>query len=166
MKSVQAWGTDPAITKSLKVTRVTFMMVASFTTLAAADAMVTLQIFNVFGQATILALTFFFVTLCASAIVADLIIRSGQTIATLRSLGATKSAVIKSVFMGILTSGLVGSVVGILLGAGLGAAVGVFGVQTSASIGGGLVSAIMVLVFSIAALGSGAYVGVRRTWRN
>ena len=166
MKSVASWGSDPAITKSLKVSGLTFLMVASFTTLAAADAMVTLQIFNIVGQAAILSMTFIFVSVCASAIVADLLVRSGQSIDTLRSLGATKGAVVKSVFMGILMSGLIGAAIGVCLGGGLGAALSVFGVYAVGSIGGGLINAVAVFVLSIAALGSGVYIGVRRSWRN
>ncbi len=156
------------VARSLRVSRATFSMVAAFTAAVAANAMLSLQLLNGFGQAVVFALVFFFVAVIGIALVVDIFSRSNQAVATLRTLGATKGTVSRPLLVNLLMSGGAGCVAGAVLGGALGAGLGVYGlvpVQGAATgTAGTVVNAILVVVLSLAAMSLGTYMGVRRAW--
>jgi hypothetical protein len=154
-------GNDSVIARSLKVTNATFLMVGSVTTLMACESMVILGLLNALGEAAILGLTFALGLVITSALATDLVLRSSQSVATLRSLGATRGAVFRSILTSVFIFGVAGTAFGVAAGAGLG-----LGAGGAASLGGTLVNAALVAVLTLAALGAGVFVGVMRSWRS
>jgi cell division protein FtsX len=153
---------NQAVARSLKVTRTTYLVVAATTAAVVTNATVAMGAMGLSGQMILLALTFVFVASAASAVSTDILSRSSQTIANLRSIGATRRSIFGGVLLAFIGWGLAGAV----LGAGLGSAIGV--ALTSPS-GAGLPyygSAVFALVVAGGATASGVYFGVGMAWRS
>jgi ABC-type lipoprotein release transport system permease subunit len=152
------------------MTRATNVMIASFNAAVAAMAMLSLRAFSAGGQAVVYIVLFIFVSIVGLSFVSDVLSRSNQTIRALRSIGATKKIVTKSVIVGPLLSGIGGSVLGAVIGAGLGAGLGTMGLVAIQGPGlgaaGMVVNGALILVSSLAAMGLGVYSGVSRSWRS
>ena len=162
MKSSLAIRPDRVVARSLRVTRTTFALVAAFTAFATTNAMITLQFLSVFGQETIFTLLFVSVAVATFAITTDIISRSSQVIANLRSLGAQKIGVASAVFFFLLIYGAAGTVLGAGLGATLGSAMSsTFGLSLAT-----LTRAAAALGVSTTATVLGVYAGVRVAWRS
>jgi putative ABC transport system permease protein len=152
------------------MTRATNVMIASFNAAVAAMSMLALRAFSAGGQAVVYIILFVFVSIVGLSFVSDVLSRSNQTIRALRSIGATKKIVTKSVIVCPLLSGIGGSVLGAAIGAGLGAGLGTMGLVTIQGPGLGaadmVVNGALILVLSLAAMGLGVYSGVSRSWRS
>jgi len=147
------------LARSLKVSKSTHLVVATVAAAVAANAAAAIQLIGITGQIALLALIFVTLAAGTSAISSDIYTRSSQTLANLRSLGASSRSISSAVFFSVIGYGIAGSA----LGAGVGAALGiVLGGQ------GGAVSVMFavvgVILASSAAAAAGVYAGGRRTW--
>jgi predicted lysophospholipase L1 biosynthesis ABC-type transport system permease subunit len=151
------------VARSLRISRPTFYMVAAFSAAVAANAMITLQVLNSAGQAAVLGFTSLFVGIVGAAVAVDILSRSSQGLATLRTLGAKRETVAVSMVASLVTFGAAGSALGAALGVGLVAAL----IRSGPSIlSSTLVNALFVLGLSASAIGVGVYAGVRSSWHN
>ena len=163
MKKGAVPGPDSMVVRSLRISRPTFYMVAAFSAAVAVNAMITLQVLSSVGQAAVLGLTSLFVGIVGAAVAIDILSRSSQGLATLRTLGAKRDAVAVSMVAILVAFGAAGSALGTALGAGLVAAL----IRSGPLIlSGALVNALLVLGLSAAAIGVGVYAGVRASWHN
>ena len=147
------------LARSLKVSRSTHLVVASVAAAVAANAAAAIQMTGPFGQAVLLALIFVTLAAGTSAISSDIYARSSQTIANLRSLGASRRSLSSAVFFSVISYGVAGSA----LGAGLGAALG-YGLGGQGGAISAVVAVVGVVLASSAAAAAGVYVGGRRSW--
>jgi predicted lysophospholipase L1 biosynthesis ABC-type transport system permease subunit len=154
---------DSMVARSLRISRPTFYMVAAFSAAVAANVMIPLQVLSSVGQATVLGFTVLFVGIVGAAVAIDILSRSNQGLATLRTLGAKREAVAFSMVSSLVAFGAAGSALGAALGAGLVAALMRSGPLVLSYT---LVNALIVLGLSAAAIGLGVYVGVRASWHN
>ena len=163
MKKGVVPGPDSIVVRSLRIARPTFYMVAAFSAAVAVNAMVTLQVLNFVGQATVLGFTSLFIGIVGAAVAIDILSRSSQGLATLRTLGAKREAVAVSMVASLVAFGAAGSAVGTALGVGLVEAL----MRSGPSIlSGALVNALLILGLSAAAISVGVYAGVRASWHN
>jgi ABC-type lipoprotein release transport system permease subunit len=139
--------------------------VAAFSALVATNVMLTLQTLSLAGQAAVLALTFSLVCIITAALVVDILSRSSQTVATLRTLGANQRVVALSILVSLIAFGAAGSAAGALLGGGLGAALGALGAAPAQGAAATLTAGLVVWVLSIGAVAAGVLLGVRAAWR-
>jgi hypothetical protein len=153
---------NQAVARSLKVTRTTYMVIAATTAAVVANATMAMQTMALSGQLVVLAIIFVFVALASSAISADILGRSSQTLANLRSIGATRRSIYGGVLFAIIGWGLVGAVLGVGLGSLLGAALAGPSAAGLPYYGG----AVLALVVSGGATASGVYFGVGMAWRS
>ena len=165
MKRVTVRRADPVIARSLKVTRTTFSMVATFTAGVAANVMLSAQVLSALGQVAVFALMFAVISIISASLVADIFTRSNQVVTTLRTLGATKGAISKSIVVSLFVPGAAGAAIGAALGGGLGAA-GLVQGALGTGLGSIMLNGVVVLAMSLAAIGCGVYAGVRTAWRN
>jgi len=147
------------LARSLNVSKSTHLVVASLAAAVAANATAAIQLTGLMGEIALLFVIFVTLAVGTSAISTDIFARSGQTIANLRSIGASSRSLSNAVFFSVIGYGVGGSA----LGAGIGAALGlVLGGQ------GGALSAVLavlcVILASSAAAVAGVYAGGRRTW--
>jgi len=149
------------LARSLKVSRSTHLLVASVAAAVAANAAAAIQLTGTVGQAVLLVLIFVTLAAGTSAICSDIYARSSQTIANLRSLGASSSSLSRAVFLSVIGYGVAGSAIGAGLGAALGLALGGQGGAVSA-----LVAVLGVILASSAAAAAGVYAGGRRSWNS
>jgi hypothetical protein len=156
-------GPDSMVMRSLRISRPTFYMVAAFLAAVVANVTITLQGLSFVGQATVLGFTSLFVGVVGAAVATDILSRSNQGLATLRTLGARREAVAVSMVSSLVAFGAAGSALGAALGVGLAAVLIRSGPLILSS---ALVNALMVLGLSVAAIGVGVYVGVRASWHN
>ncbi len=163
MKKGVVPGLDPMVVRSLRISRPTFYMVAAFSATVAANTMISLQALSSVGQAAVLGFISLFVGIVGAAVTIDILSRSSQGLATLRTLGAKKGAVAVSMVASLVTFGAAGSVLGAALGVGLVAA---FIRSGSLVLSSALVNALLVFGISTAAIGVGVYAGVRASWHN
>ena len=147
------------LARSLKVSKSTHVVVASVAAAVAANAAAAILMTGTVGQIALLALIF--VTLAAGtrAISSDIYVRSSQTIANLRSIGASSRSLSSAVFLSVIGYGIAGSALGAGLGAALGVVLGGQGSVVSLSI-----AVLGVILASSAAAAAGVYAGGRRTW--
>jgi predicted lysophospholipase L1 biosynthesis ABC-type transport system permease subunit len=151
------------VVRSLRISRPTFYMVAAFSAAVAVNVMITLQALSYVGQATVLGFTLLLVGIVGAAVAIDILSRSNQGLATLRTLGAKREAVAFSMVSSLVTFGAAGSALGVTLGAGLVAALMRSGPLILSYT---LLNALIVVGLSAAAIGFGVYVGVRASWHN
>ena len=161
MKSQFSLRGDPLVTRSLKMTRTSFLLVATLTASITANAIVGMQLLGTAGQLALLVLMFISVTVATWSITADLFARSAQAVANLQSIGATRGSLSKAVLTAVLACGMAGTIIGAGVGTGLG-----FGVSSSIMTGlSMLANAGEVLLVSSAATAVGVFAGVRAAWR-
>jgi len=149
------------LARSLKVSRSTHLLVASVAAAVAANAAAAIQLTGTVGQIALLALIFVTLAAGTSAISSDIYARSSQTIANLRSIGATSRSLSGAVFISVIGYGVAGSALGAGIGVALGLALGGQGGVVSA-----LVAVLGVILASSAAAAAGVYAGGRGTWRS
>ena len=149
------------LARSLKVSKSTHLVVATLAVAVAANAAAAIQLIGLVGQIALLSLIFVTLALGTSAISSDIYARSSQTIANLRSIGASSRSLSSAVFFSVIGYGVAGSTVGAGVGAALGMALG--GQGGAAAV---LVTVLGVILASSAAAVAGVYAGVRRTWRS
>jgi len=147
------------LARSLNVSKSTHLLVASLATAVCANAAAAIQLIGLTGQITLLVLIFVTVAAGTSAISSDIFARSSQTIANLRSIGASSRSLSNAVFFSVIGYGLAGSALGGGVGAALGMALGGQGGAFSA-----LFAVLGVILASSAAAAAGVYAGGRRTW--
>lgn len=150
-----------AVARSLKVTRSTHGVVAVINAAVAANAMVALGPLGYMGQAVLVAVVFASVAATVLAVCTDIFNRSSQTVANLRSIGATSGSLSSAVAFSLIIYGSAGSVVGAAAGGALAAGLG-SGVL-SASL---LIGVVAVVISASAATAAGAYAGARMSWRS
>ncbi len=163
MRKGIVYGPDSMVVRSLRISRPTFYMVAAFSAAVAANAMISLQVLSFVGQAAVLGFISLFAGIIGAAVTIDILSRSSQGLATLRTLGAQRGAVAVSMVASLAAFGAAGSVLGAALGVGLVAALIRSGPLV---LSGALVNALLVLGISAAAISVGVYAGVRASWRN
>lgn len=152
---------DSVVTRSLKMTRATNVMVAALVAAVAGNVMVAIQFLGLLGQTVLLGLVFVSLAAAISAVCMDIFARSSQTVSNLRSIGATFGGLSGAVLGVVLAWGLLGAA----LGAGLGVVfgIGLSGSGTSLSL---LVEVVSVIAACAGAMGAGVYVGVKFAWRS
>ena len=138
-------------------------MVAAFSAAVAANAMITLQVLGTIGQAAVLGFVSISFGIVGAAVAIDILSRSSQGLATLRTMGARRETIAASMVANLVAFGVIGSVLGAVLGFGL--------VETlirsgSLILGSLLIDALFVLGISAVATGAGVYAGVRTSWHN
>lgn len=163
MKKGLVPGPDSMVVRSLRISRPTFCMVAAFSAAVAANAMISLQVLGSFGQAAVLGFISLFVGIVGAAMTIDILSRSSQGLATLRTLGAKRGAVAASMVASLVAFWAAGSVLGAALGVGLIAALIRSGPLVLSN---ALADTLLVLGTSAAAIGVGVYAGVRASWHN
>jgi len=149
------------LARSLKVSKSTHLVVATVAAAVAANAAAAIQMTGTAGQAILLALIFVTLAAGTSAISSDIYARSSQTIANLRSIGASSRSLSSAVFLSVIGYGVAGSA----LGAGVGSALG-FALGGQGGVASLLVAVLGVILASSAAAAAGVYAGGRRTWRS
>jgi len=149
------------LARSLNVSKSTHLVVATVAAAVAANAAAAIQLTGLAGQVALLSLIFVTLALGTSAISSDIYTRSSQTIANLRSIGASSRSLSSAVFFSVIGYGVAGSALGAGVGAAMGIALGGQGGAVSV-----LVAVVGVILASSAAAAAGVYAGVRRTWRN
>ena len=149
------------LARSLKVSKSTHIVVASVAAAVAANAAAAILMTGTVGQIALLALIFVTLAAGTSAISSDIYLRSSQTIANLRSIGASNSSLSSAVFFSVIGYGIAGSALGAGLGAALGVVLGGQGGVVSLSI-----AVLGVILASSAAAAAGVYAGGRRAWSN
>ena len=149
------------LARSLKVSKSTHLVVVTVAAAVAANAAAAIQMTGTVGQAVLLALIFVTLAAGTSAISSDIYARSSQTIANLRSIGASSRSLSSAVFFSVIGYGVAGSA----LGAGVGSALG-FALGGQGGVASLLVAVLGVILASSAAAAAGVYAGGRRTWRS
>jgi len=149
------------LARSLKVSKSTHLVVATLAAAVAANAAAAIQLIGLAGQIALLSLIFVTLALGTSAISSDIYARSSQTIANLRSIGASSRSLSSAVFFSVIGYGAAGSALGAGVGAALGIALGGQGGAVTV-----LIAVLGVILASSAAAAAGVYAGVRRTWRS
>ena len=147
------------LARSLRVSKSTHLLVATVAAAVAANAAAAIQMTGAAGQIALLALIFVTLAAGTSAISSDIYERSSQTIANLRSIGASSRNLSSAVFFSVIGYGVAGSTLGAGVGAALGLALGGQGGAVSV-----LVAVFGVVLASSAAAAAGVYAGGRRTW--
>jgi len=147
------------LARSLKVSKSTHLLVASVAAAVAANAAAAILMTGTVGQIALLALIFVTLAAGTTAISSDIYVRSSQTIANLRSIGASSRSLSSAVFFSVIGYGIAGSALGAGLGAALGVTLGGQGGVVSLSI-----AVLGVILASSAAAAAGVYAGGRRTW--
>ena len=147
------------LARSLHVTRSTHVVVASLAAAVAANAAAAIQLTGLVGQIALLVVIFVTVAAGTSAISTDIFARSSQTIANLRSIGASSRSLSNAIFFSVIGYGVAGSALGGGVGAALGIALGAQGGAFSA-----LLAVLGVILASSAAAVAGVYAGGRRNW--
>jgi len=149
------------LARSLKVSKSTHLVVASVAAAVAANAAAAILMTGTVGQIVLLALIFVTLAAGTSAISSDIYVRSSQTIANLRSIGASSRSLSSAIFLSVIGYGIAGSALGAGLGAALGVVLGGQGGVVSLSI-----AVLGVILASSAAAAAGVYAGGRRVWSN
>ena len=149
------------LARSLNVTKSTRQVIATVAAAVAANAAAAIQLTGLIGQISLLVLIFVTLSAGTSAISSDIYARSGQTIANLRSIGASRRSLSSAVFFSVIGYGVAGSALGAGIGAALGIAMGGQGGAVTI-----MVTVLGVILASSAAAAAGVYAGVRRTWRS
>jgi len=149
------------LARSLKVSKSTHLVVASVAAAVAANATAAILMTGTVGQIVLLALIFVTLAAGTSAISSDIYVRSSQTIANLRSIGASSRSLSSAIFLSVIGYGIAGSALGAGLGAALGVVLGGQGGIVSLSI-----AVLGVILASSAAAAAGVYAGGRRVWSN
>jgi len=153
---------DGLVTKSLKMTRATSLLVASLTAGISVNVMVAMQYVGGFAQALLSGIVFVTLAVSTSAVSADVFARSEQSISNLRSVGATLKSMTGAILGVVLFWGLAGAV----LGTGAGSAIGLVAGGSSPGLLGLMVDGLVVILLSAAAMSAGVYLGARRSWRS
>jgi len=157
-----SFRSDGVVAKSLKMTRATSVLVAALTAGISVNAMVAMQFVGGVAQAVLAGIVFGTLVISTSAVAADVFARSEQSIANLRSIGAT----LKSMTGAILGAVILWGVAGAILGTGAGSAIGTVSGGSSATAVSVLVEGSVVILLSVAAMSAGVYLGARRSWRS
>lgn len=151
---------DQAIVRSLKITGTTRSLVAAIAGAIALNSTVAIGYVGVAGEAVMLFVVFASLGLGSFAMSTDIYSRSSQTVANLRSIGATSKSISWSLASAMITYGVAGAAAG-------GAAGGAFG--WAAGAGGGisiLTDVVAVIVASAGGVAAGFYAGGRAAWRS
>ena len=151
-------GNDPMVARSLRISRTTFYIVAAFSAALAANATITLEVLSSYGQAAILGFTTLLVGVVSASVATDILSRSSLAIGTLRTYGARREAVAKSMVTSLVAFGTAGSAVGATVGVGL---VTTLRNSEQLVLSGTVINGFFVLGLSVAAIGVGVYAGVR-----
>jgi hypothetical protein len=154
-------GGSAAVARSLKVTRATHGVVAIVNAAVAANAIVAMGPMGLVGQAVLIAIVFASVTATAFAVCTDIFNRSSQTVANLRSIGATTGSLSSALLFSTISYGSAGSALGAAAGAALGAGLGAGLVAVPL-----LIEVVAVVIASSAATAVGVYAGARMSWRS
>jgi len=161
MKRGLSFTTDGVIARSLKMTKATGVLVGALTAGVTVNVMVAMQFVGAFAQVLLVALVFAAVGFSSSAMASDVLSRSGQSVSSLRSMGATAGGLAMAMVGTVLAWGVLGAVLGTGVGSALGFAEGgTAGVFSSALDGAGVIAA------AVAAVAVGVYLGARSSWRS
>ena len=149
------------MSKSLRITGSTRLMVSAFSAAVALNGMVAIRALGPVGQGVLFAVIFVSLSAGAAAVSVDIFNRSSQAVSNLRSIGASRWSISSAVVNSVLVYGAVASTVGAALGAALGSVLAGSGLGVLA-----LFEVLAVAVASAAALAAGVYAGGRVTWRS
>jgi putative ABC transport system permease protein len=149
------------VARSLRISTATHASVAAVSAAVALNATVAMQFLRTPGQAIILAAVFVLLCVGLSAISVDLYSRSKQTLANLRSIGASRGKISQAVIASMVVYGAVGALLGTAAGAGIGSLGGSGAAATDV-----LFQSLGVLVASAGAIVAGVYAGGWAAWRS
>jgi hypothetical protein len=152
---------DNLVSRSLRITGSTRMVVAAVSGAVALNGTIAMQSLGAAGQAVVVAVVFASVAVGALAISNDVFARSSQAVASLKSIGASRRSMSAAVAASVVVYGALGSAAGALAGGALGA-----GLAGGGFDGGLLVEASAVVASSCAAIAAGVYAGGRAAWRS
>jgi predicted lysophospholipase L1 biosynthesis ABC-type transport system permease subunit len=149
------------VARGLRITRSTNGLLAAISAGVTANATVAVTQFGIDGKVGLLAIVFASIALSTYAVCVDILNRSSQTVANLRSIGADRGAISRAVLVFVLTYGSAGSILGVAIGTALGATLSSFAISTSVLFD-------MISVFVASAMGTaiGVYAGARQAWRS
>lgn len=152
---------DNLVSRSLRITGSTRMIVAAVSGAVALNGTIAMQSVGTAGQLVVVAVIFASMAVGALAISNDVFTRSSQAVASLKSIGASKRSISMAVVTSVVIYGAAGSALGAVVGGALGAGLvgGAFG-------GGLLVEVFAVVASSCAAIAAGVYAGSRAAWRS
>ncbi len=162
MRTMDSMRSGEMVARSLKITRATHTLVAAVTAAVALNTMVAIQSLGVAGQAVLLAIVFLSLGLGSYAVSTDVYSRSGQAIANLRSIGASRGSISSALALAIVGYGVVGAALGAVVGALLSLALGSGGAGGVSM----LIQSAGVIAAASAATAAGFYAGVRSSWRS
>lgn len=146
--------------KSLKITSYTYAVVASLAAAVAANGMLAAAPLGAAGKAAVVAVVFVSLAGVTAALSADVLSRSSQAVANLRSIGASQGRISGAVASSVVVFGAGGALVGAAAGAVLAALV------SSSPPGASLFDALALIIASSAAVATGAFAGGRLSWRS
>ncbi|MDE1854162.1 MAG: hypothetical protein KGI38_10535 [Thaumarchaeota archaeon] len=150
------------VTRSLKITGPTRMIVAAVSAAVALDGMVAILALGPVGQAVLFAVLFASLAAGSWAVSVDVLKRSSQAVDNLRSIGASSGAISSAVAGSLIVYGAGGSALGAVVGAGLGLAL----LGSGTAVASALLEAFAVVVASSAAITVGVYGGGRAVWHS
>jgi hypothetical protein len=161
MKRGIVFASDGVVARSLKLTRATSILVGALAAGVSLNVMVAMQFVGTLVQALLIVIVFATLGFSSSAMASDVLSRSEQSVASLRSMGATHGGLAGAMLGVVLVWGLVGAALGTGLGSALGmAAGGSAGPLTAIVDGAG------VIVASAGAVVAGVYLGARSSWHS
>lgn len=161
MKTSASIGRGDMVARGLRITRATNGLLAAISLGVTANATVAVMQFGFAGKAGLLAIVFFSIAISTYAVCVDILNRSSQNVANLRSIGANKGAISRAVLIFVLTYGSAGSILGVAVGTALGASLSSIGMSSPVLLD-------MISVFVASAMGTaiGVYAGARQAWRS
>lgn len=152
---------DNMVSRSLKITGSTRTIVAAVAGAVALNGSIAMQSLSTLGQLVVVAAVFVSLGAGSLAISKDVFTRSSQTVANLRSIGASSGSITAAVVSSVVVYGIAGAALGALVGGALGA-----GLAGSAFDSALLIQALAVVASSAAAIAAGVYAGGRAAWRS
>jgi ABC-type lipoprotein release transport system permease subunit len=136
--------------------------VAAVTAAVAMNTMLAIHHLSATGQGALLVAVFASLTVGFLAVSVDLFSRSSQTVASLRSVGASRGTISSAFALAILVYGIAGAAIGVLAGGAFGYALG----DSATGVVSMIIDSACVIVASSGAAAAGFYAGARTAWRN
>ncbi len=147
------------LSRSLKVSRSTHLLMATVSGGVASNAALAMQLLGTPGQVAALAIVFVSLAAGTLAVSSDIYSRSSQAVSNLRSIGASSRSLGVAVFMSLIGYGVAGAAFGGAIGAILGLSFASGGDMLHA-----LIAILAVVVTSSVAEAFGVYAGGRKAW--
>ena len=162
MKQAASMRSSQMISRSMKITGTTHALVAAVSAAVALNAMIAMQYLGLLGQVALILIVFVSLALGSLAVSMDIYSRTSQTVANLRSIGATSRSISSALAAAMVFYGLAGALLGSVAGVLIGLIFGGAGTQALSPFAesAGLIAA------SALAAATGFYAGAKISWRS